>query len=526
MFDRLGIPQRIRSMAHALSVSLVALCLLIALGDIGAKTPLGTDAPREKKLWDGLGNHESKVGLQVMKSLLKSPDLAVKIIGNHLRPASENRIGSIQKLINQLDSKRYVARAQATLALKRLGSTARPQLLLAKEENISLEVRLRIEDLLSNLQNRANPSEIQRNRAFEILEQLASAPAPFPGRKHLAHLLLRKLSKIETDRWLAQQAKAALVRVEKARSLPQLPAQILQVASLNGHTGAIYAVDISPDGKYLASVGSDTTVRLWDMKTHKLLRVIQGHTRSIWSVKFTRDGKEVVSASSDQTIRFHDVETGTLTRIFKGHTGSVYALAMSPDGTLMASSGQDQTVRVWRLSTEQLVSTYRGHTGSIWTINFNHDGTRLASGSYDRTVIVWRLDTNEQEMVLQGHSTNVRAVAFSPDGRTLVSTSSQGTVRLWELITKGVRWTFPGHTQSVRGLEFRPYGRTFATASSDKTVRVWNSYTGTNVAVLRGHSQYARAVAFSPDGKWLASASYDRTIKLWRLFDPKKEKQE
>jgi len=49
-------------------------------------------------------------------------------------------------------------------------------------------------------------------------------------------------------------------------------------AVLNGHTDIVRAVGFSPDGKKLASVSVDQTVRLWDVPTGKLEKTLTGHT--------------------------------------------------------------------------------------------------------------------------------------------------------------------------------------------------------------------------------------------------------
>jgi WD40 repeat protein len=62
------------------------------------------------------------------------------------------------------------------------------------------------------------------------------------------------------------------------------------------------------------------------------------------------DGRWVASAGEDSTVRIWDSHAGKLVRSFRGHTGLVSSVAFSPDGRLLVSGSRDHTVKVWDVS--------------------------------------------------------------------------------------------------------------------------------------------------------------------------------
>jgi WD40 repeat protein len=79
---------------------------------------------------------------------------------------------------------------------------------------------------------------------------------------------------------------------------------------LRRHTSSVYAVSLSPDGKWLASAGADNVAILWDVETLNFRYLLEGHTASIWSVVFSADSQLLFSGSEDGTIKIWDVNTG------------------------------------------------------------------------------------------------------------------------------------------------------------------------------------------------------------------------
>lgn len=75
-----------------------------------------------------------------------------------------------------------------------------------------------------------------------------------------------------------------------------------------GHSDAVYAIALSPDGKTLASGSADRTLKLWNPTTGELIRELKNtadpklkdaaHPGYIHGLKFTADGKTLVTAGT------------------------------------------------------------------------------------------------------------------------------------------------------------------------------------------------------------------------------------
>ena len=108
--------------------------------------------------------------------------------------------------------------------------------------------------------------------------------------------------------------------------------------TLEGHSGFVDGVAVTPDGKRAVSASWDKTLKVWDLETGRMLRTLEGHSAHVYGVAVTPDGKRAVSASWDHTLKVWDLETGRALRTLEGHSDSVSAVAVTPDGKRAVSA--------------------------------------------------------------------------------------------------------------------------------------------------------------------------------------------
>src|SRR5260221_151960 len=76
-----------------------------------------------------------------------------------------------------------------------------------------------------------------------------------------------------------------------------------QLLSLHGHSGGVYSVALSGDGRTIASGGLDGTLRLWDAEGQAPPTILEGQPGGVARVACSADGQIVAGCGLDGTVR-------------------------------------------------------------------------------------------------------------------------------------------------------------------------------------------------------------------------------
>jgi WD40 repeat protein len=343
-----------------------------------------------------------------------------------------------------------------------------------------------------------------------------------------------------------------------------------RIEQLQANEPYVLAMDLTPDGRYLASAGGDSA-RLWDMSPiagpREISRFVED-VGEVCSVQFSVDGKWLITGNTDGTIRKWPALNGQeIARL--EHADRVNTLAFSPDGRWLATASDDQTVRVFKVNDwtpVEIPKLAMKHPTPIAAIAYSPNGRWLVTVS-DNIVRLFDQETLRNIAILE-HKNVVDEIGFSADGnfimtRTIRTASDRavslraGSIRVWsaqnfqELASRvdaKVNTTEdPAETSSV--------------LSADQTAMLSNSTSWPKFSVadsrMRQYSPKLRSpdgrwivsltqfespelslaefanpdreankfrhdakvtdVAFSVDSRWLASASEDHTVRIWPL---------
>ncbi len=316
--------------------------------------------------------------------------------------------------------------------------------------------------------------------------------------------------------------------------------QVTQVGTLGGDR--IYDLIWSPDGRWLAVVGSGGRIYVYDSDDFsRPARLIQARSTNIRGISFTADSK-TLSIQGDTW----DIRSGRIISEFSPMREFDIAAQFSTISSTNNIIAVDHTFGLGIVDNtrhpHELVggSYFLGRNG-LSDITFSRDETQLAVSvafleltGDDRyhfrqngtvPVWLWNVDAvksqyidadvaqaNGDLLLLEGHRGGARQSVFSSDGSNLFTAGLDGKVGIWDTTSGTNLNMISAHYEAVWDVDISHDDTEIASVGWDGALRFWDSMTGTLLREKNDFRTALTSVAFHQHNEQVAIGSRDGQV--------------
>ncbi len=138
-----------------------------------------------------------------------------------------------------------------------------------------------------------------------------------------------------------------------------LAADAVPKARLEGHSNSVFALGYSPDEKILVSGGRDACLKFWSTDHYLLEENVVAHLYAINYLSFREDGKFLVTCSMDKSLKIWEMTSRNLLKVIDkarnaGHGTSINKVFWSTYSGVIVSVSDDRSIVIWQIEAQNL----------------------------------------------------------------------------------------------------------------------------------------------------------------------------
>jgi eukaryotic-like serine/threonine-protein kinase len=291
-----------------------------------------------------------------------------------------------------------------------------------------------------------------------------------------------------------------------------------EVALLGRHDAPVRRVDLSSDGRTLASCDAAGGISLWHPLSGHSRATLSGHAGAADWLVFAPDGRTLATigdfdrtGSNQKEILLWNVDRGCLVaRPEDTIPDEVRVMKFMDGGRLLAVVSRDarriRTVRVWDLVSDISRPRLRYIVTGFRFVMLSPDGRFFAVQEADGRLTLRDAKDGRLSRFIATDLSSTSALAVSPDGQALAAAVPPNRVVVWDLNGKRPPRTYSDDDQDPDRLEFSPTGTTLVAVTGGKQVSLRDLTTGRRRVIVSLDAARVGAFNFtlSPDGSRLA----------------------
>lgn len=307
---------------------------------------------------------------------------------------------------------------------------------------------------------------------------------------------------------------------------------------LHGHERAITQIKYNREGDLLFSVAKDHKPTVWFSANGERLGTYNGHSGAVWCIDVIRDSTIVLTGAADNSARLWDCETGKELTVFPTQS-AVRTCAFSHSGQyLMYTTDEAMSnkceiflydVRYYESPIRRVVVDSSKVTSAVWGPLDEYIVTGHDNGALSQYNI---LDSEEALQTVQEHKAPISDLQTSKDHTMVITASKDTSAKLFDAdklqVLKTYKTERPVNSASISPLKDHVVlggGQeamevtTTGTKAGKFDARFYHLVFEEEIGRVKGHFGPINSLAFHPDGKSYSSGGEDGYVRV-HTFDP------
>ena len=316
----------------------------------------------------------------------------------------------------------------------------------------------------------------------------------------------------------------------------------INIQRINAHQGIIRSIIFwkSKSNLYIISCGNDKLIKIWDMKTFHLKKILVGHKGPIYKLltfSYNRTNY-LCSSSGDQTIKLWNLKTMKLAKTLMGHTSTPSSLIYIKEKRLLVSGEWDGNIIFWNIKQGSMIMNIRIETNEIWSLYFDVKKNQLIIGS-KLTDKLFFYDFDKKKL---NHEFNISSftnpnfvkmifdintISIHKDVDDFLVCSGSNNIAI---INKDYKlreyYVLKGHTNQVRSFVYSKKLQCLISVGCDKSLRVWKfDYDVLNKKLIlkdekkfdSPHTDNLNCVTIDEEENYMATCAWDGDILIYKF---------